>query len=146
MYQGQPWHKYCKTSDNRVSRLIGPNGAYTDVARLSGIYCSSLDWPIYNFLHQAKPLGRSLLSIIYTNLLIFGLYFIFYLSIECLRKRIFNNLVLDIEVIADRYVSRVRDTHRLLVFLMCILHPYRAAIVIGSSIKALSKPAMCLQV
>ena len=29
----------CKTSDNRVSRLIGPNGAYPDVARLSGIYC-----------------------------------------------------------------------------------------------------------
>ena len=40
MYQGQPWHRYCKTSDNRVSRLIGPNGAYPDVARLSGIYCN----------------------------------------------------------------------------------------------------------
>ena len=22
------WHRYCKTSVNRVSRLIGPNGAY----------------------------------------------------------------------------------------------------------------------
>ena len=32
MYQGQPWHRYCKTLDNRVSRLIGPNGAYPDVA------------------------------------------------------------------------------------------------------------------
>ena len=39
MYQGQPWHRYCKTSDNRLSRLIGPNGAYPDVTRLSGIYC-----------------------------------------------------------------------------------------------------------
>ena len=37
MYQGQPWHRYCKTSDNRVIRLIGPNGAYPDVTRLSGI-------------------------------------------------------------------------------------------------------------
>ena len=33
------WHRYCKTSDNRVSRLIGPNGAYPAVTRLSGIYC-----------------------------------------------------------------------------------------------------------
>ena len=39
MYQGQPWHGYCKTSDNRVSRLIGPNGACPDVTQLSGIYC-----------------------------------------------------------------------------------------------------------
>ena len=37
-----PWHRYCKTSDNRVSRLIGPNGAYPDVTRLSGIYCISI--------------------------------------------------------------------------------------------------------
>ena len=29
------------TSDNRVSRLIGPNGACPDVTRLSGIYCIS---------------------------------------------------------------------------------------------------------
>ena len=28
-----------KTSDNRVSHLIGPNGARPDVTRLSGIYC-----------------------------------------------------------------------------------------------------------
>ena len=42
MYQGQPWHRYCKTSDNRVSRLIGPNGAYPDVARLSGMYCITI--------------------------------------------------------------------------------------------------------
>ena len=27
------------TSDNRVSRLSGPNGACPDVTRLSGIYC-----------------------------------------------------------------------------------------------------------
>ena len=40
MYQGQPWHGYCKTSNNRVSRSIGPNGACPDVTRLSGIYCS----------------------------------------------------------------------------------------------------------
>ena len=39
MYLGQPWHRYCKTSDNRVRRLIGPNGACPDVTRLSGIYC-----------------------------------------------------------------------------------------------------------
>ena len=38
MYQGQPWHGYCKASDNRVSRLIGPSGACPDVTRLSGIY------------------------------------------------------------------------------------------------------------
>ena len=29
------------TSDNRVSRLIRPNGAYPDVTQLSGIYCTS---------------------------------------------------------------------------------------------------------
>ena len=39
-YVRQPWHRYCKTSDNRVRRLIGPNGAYPDVTRLSGIYCT----------------------------------------------------------------------------------------------------------
>ena len=44
MYQGQPWHRYCKTSDNRVSRSIGPNGAYPDVTRLSGIYCNTIPW------------------------------------------------------------------------------------------------------
>ena len=42
MYQGQPWHGYYKTSDNRVSRLIGPNGAYPDVTRSNGIYCTTV--------------------------------------------------------------------------------------------------------
>ena len=41
VYQGQSWHRYWKTSDNRVSRLIGPNDAYPDVIRLSGIYCTT---------------------------------------------------------------------------------------------------------
>ena len=35
------------TSDNPVSRLIGPNGACPDVTQLSGIYCIGFHFVLF---------------------------------------------------------------------------------------------------
>ena len=42
------------TSDNRASRLMGPNGACPDVTRLSGIYCIQINQEISAAHKQAR--------------------------------------------------------------------------------------------
>ena len=68
--------------DNRVSRLIGPNGAYPDVARSSGIYCTT-------FLRNNSAIKRSSVSKAY---LIYILLIFTYNPLMIFQQSLFHSI------------------------------------------------------